>query len=726
MGLLEAVDTVILVLTPAYKRKVSERKGGVYDEFSKILIRYEECNSDSLNAIPGDSSASRIRPFQILPVLLSGSRSESVPSRIESLRCLDLTALVVGRKSGGEFQVSETDSKQFGEVVHKLTSQIIASSIMETQEFISKSKHYDDYFIDLKASWGHASRLADETLEKLFVKTNSYTLVERQQVFFVVGRKGSGKSTITQALRILQSDRFLEHLEINADHYNLEALYALFCSAQYRADAEIFFPSIKAFEMTWESVVMISALQYLITTSMCRPEHDKLKAYLASLTEANPRQNDGVLWGISDLFSYCFSRNMAFIDKCIDSARTDPELFWVDVEALYNLEGFLEFLFDKDVLISGRNLIRNFTGKFLVSLDGFDDAFDSFRLNTRRSGNRSTMADRANFEIDWIRSVLSFTLRAHLHTDNFLYSRLEFCIAAPLDRFLEAVRVNRDSYRTNGRWHSIQWSGIELSILLRKRLEHVIANGLASPKNLSPGERLAYVLQSRPLKSLPLDISFDYNGERVSMPVFMYVLRHTFWRPREILLYYSRLLALVDNLKKWNKPINAESLRRCIKNTTITVIQNQFINEFKTSLINVEAVINSFKKQSNILTYSQLANLLQSVEYVFASDSCFGGTIAEKLSYLYEIGFIGFSLNRMQQDRLGASHKHAFIFNEGPLLFGNGNIDEADLAVYDFLIHPIFCEFLQLNTSDTELTLLFDWEYLHHAEADLRIRQMSA
>ena len=135
------------------------------------------------------------------------------------------------------------------------------------------------------------------------------------------------------------------------------------------------------------------------------------------------------------------------------------------------------------------------------------------------------------------------------------------CIAAPLDRFLEAARINRDSYRAIGRWHSIQWSGIELSILLRKRLEHVLANGLVSPKHLSPEDRLAYVLRSRPFNKLPIDISFEYNDVNISMPLFVYVLRHTFWRPREILLYYSRLLALVDNLKKWNKTINAESLR---------------------------------------------------------------------------------------------------------------------------------------------------------------------
>jgi hypothetical protein len=725
MELLDSVDAVILILTPAYKRKVSDRKGGVYDEFSRLLVRYEESNLEIAPLESIISAENQIKRFQILPVLFSGSRDDSVPTRIRSLRCLDVTDLVVSRKPNGEFQISDADSKKFGDVVQKLTSQIITTTIMDTEEYISNSKYYDDCFIDLKART-HPGRSGDATFEKLFVKTNSYALIEKQQVFFVVGRKGSGKSTITKALPLLNTERYLSHLEINADHYNLEALFALFSSSQYRSDSDSFFPRIKAFEMTWEAVALISALQYLSAKSSVPEELTILNDFLSTLTGDSPRQPDGISWGVSDLFSYCFARNIAFTQQCIDTSRTEPDFFWVDVESLYNLEDFLIFVLSREVLSLGRCLIRSFTGKFLVSLDGFDDAFDSFRVNTMRSGDRRIMAERAHFEIDWLRSILSFTLRAHRYNDNYLYSRLEFCIAAPLDRFLEVARINRDSYRAIGRWHSIQWSGIELSILLRKRLEYVISNDYESPRNLSPEERLAHVLNSRPLRMFPKEISFQYNDTTISIPLFIYVLRHTFWRPREVLIYYSRLLALVDSLKKWNKDITTESLRRCIKRTTETIIKNQFLNEFKTSLLNIEEVIHSFKKQPNILDYDKLVSIVHPVDFIFATDTCFAATIVEKLRYLYDVGFIGFFLSKNQQQRLGSSHKHSFIFNEGPLIFSHDNIDEADICEFKYLIHPIFCEYLMLNTDDSDFTLVFDWEYLHHAEADLRDRQMFA
>lgn len=37
----------------------------------------------------------------------------------------------------------------------------------------------------------------------------------------------------------------------------------------------------------------------------------------------------------------------------------------------------------------------------------------------------------------------------------------------------------------------------------------------------------------------------------------------------------------------------------------------------------------------------------------------------------------------------------------------------------DFVIHPAFCEYLALDTSNQELVLTLDWDYLHDAEQTL-------
>jgi hypothetical protein len=140
--------------------------------------------------------------------------------------------------------------------------------------------------------------------------------------------------------------------------------------------------------------------------------------------------------------------------------------------------------------------------------------------------------------------------------------------------------------------------------------------------------------------------------------------------------------------------------------------------------LNIEEVISSFRYQPNILDYSALKRIVQSVDFVFVTDSFVSEHFVEKLNYLYTIGFLGFNLDPDQQERLGSSHKDAFVFNEGPLLFADEYIDDEDLAVYRFVIHPIFCDFLKLDTSESDFTLLFDWDYLHQAESNLRLRSM--
>ena len=727
MNLISNVDAIIPILTPAYNRRVQDKKGGVFAEFSRFITRFEKDQESSLALALQKISPSEDKSFHILPVLFSGTREQSVPSRILSLRCLDLRNNFARRQPNGEFDVSPSDCKKYGDAAQAIASIINTTSIMRSPEYITKTSYYVDLFVDLKATWNHPGTIPDNTLQKLFVKTNSYELVAKQQVFFIVGRKGSGKSTISQALPLLNPERNFCSLEINADHYNLEGLFYLF-TAKYKDDTERFFPRLRSFEMTWESVIFISSLQFLVKESD-RELHDimLISKFLDSLTNASISQLEGTSWAISDLFSYCFSRNLSFIEDCIDRARSEPDdTFLADISSLYNLENFLIFILGSDILKLCRVQLRAFQGTFLVSLDGFDDAFDSFRVESMRLEDKNLLHSRAAFEIDWLRSLLAFTLRAYRRRDNILYSRLEFCIAAPLDRFLEVARINRDSYRTIGRWHSIDWSGIELSILLRKRLEFALSNNLKSPKNIRPEDRLSYILRSENFRDLPENVSFQYNGNLYDMPLFLYVLRHTFWRPREVLIYYARLLALVDTRKRWGTLIDTASLRSCIKSTAEDIIKTQFVSEFKTSLCNIADILRAFRKRPNLLSFASLSEVLADIEFQFSADIFKDVMLVDKVRYLYQIGFLGFDLTPSQVEQLGASHQHAFIFNEGLLLFGDENLDEDDFADYSFLIHPIFCEFLKLDVSESSLTLLFTWDYLHCAESALRGRHMSS
>jgi hypothetical protein len=224
-------------------------------------------------------------------------------------------------------------------------------------------------------------------------------------------------------------------------------------------------------------------------------------------------------------FNYCFNAMIDFVNDCVNEARHQPEFFLTDIGARFNRNRYLHFVFNKNnTLRNFRWLLRGINKKFLITLDGFDTVFDSFRRESIRSNNEENIHQRALFEMDWLRSLLSIAMVLRSSDDDHFYRLLDFCLAVPKDRFMEIMRIERDSYRHSNRWCNLQWTGIELAILLRKRLE--VLSQYRARKNANPEDRLNEVLAHTQFSHIPRDLEFDYNSCSYHLPLFMYVLRH--------------------------------------------------------------------------------------------------------------------------------------------------------------------------------------------------------
>lgn len=715
--LISSVDAVILLLTPQFCRKVLERAGGVYDEFSLIWRRYQ----DQLD-MSRERDETLPRKFELIPILFSGNPDNSVPNEIKKLKYLDLTHLRVRRRPSGEFIVSRTDQINYLPKLRQVASQIIASTIIGSEEYHSLSDTYFyDYFGDLKASWNRSVEGRD-ILERQFVKTQCYYKIKNQQAYFAVGRKGSGKSTLIQTLPLIQHDRYFVVIDIIGDHFNLEYLYSLYSEPQFRSDTSAVVPRQKAFEFVWEASLIMASMDKLVA---CKPEinfllNNSLINLIEEFLNRVKGEREQQEWYAADYFNYCFFAMVRFVRHCIKEARDDPELFFSDIGVNFRLENFLNFVFGEKTITSFYLLQKSFEHNILITLDGFDTAFDAFRLTSIQTHDEVNIRRRTYFEIDWLRSLLSFIIKAKSNSSNYFYNSLDFCAVAPMDRFMEVVKVERDSYRYWNRWFTIQWSGIELAILLRKRLEGLTE--YKTDKLLNPQQRLEQILTHGQFRHIPIDVEFEFNGKNYKMPLFMYVLRHTFWRPREILIYYARILSLAENLRRWGSPVTSESLRASIKATTKFIIESEFIDELKSTILNIEDIIGSFLRRPNLLDYSSLREIVTKSVYKFATEDLTERDTVAKIRFLYDIGFLGLRLTPEQRSSLGHWHCDVFYFNEGPSIFSERFLDERDLTDFAFLIHPVFSEYLRLDTSSTELILQFDWDYLRKSEAALAIR----
>jgi len=711
MAMLDTVSAVIVILTPSYKRKVIECKGGVHVEFERIWTRYSGLKSEA----EGSSTVEKTSPFVMIPLLFDGSYADSTPPHISSVKHVDLRGLKVTRKASGPFQIPNHIQRAYQPAIQQIASLIDAAATVDSTSFRRLShSYYDRLFVNLRARFNDPTFTGHNYLDTILVKTHFYLRVESQLAYFAIGRKGSGKSTLAQVLPLIHADKYIDAIKIIANDFNLEALYGLYSDKQFRSDIDNAVRRDLAFEFTWEASLILATMEVILElladdrlNNIQEQLAESIKMFMAEV-KGSPQPDEAVEWSKAALFKYAFNATTRFVHHCIDSARTEDDAFLPDIEVRFQREPYLNFLFGVDTLRSFRNLIKTFNQRFLVTLDGFDSAFDRFRRDSIETYNEEQLNQRAHFEIDWLRSLLNLVVEAKTNAEDYFYSIVDFCIVAPEDRFMEVKRVERDSYRYWDRGCSLNWSGIELAILLRKRLE--VLAGYKTNGNLTAEERLEEVLRQKPSRNLPIDIEFEYNGRSYRMPLFMYVLRHTFWRPREVLRYYADLLALAESMRRGGHEVTTDAIRRCVKKATERVIQSEFLGEFSTTVVNIRDIVDAFKRCPMTLTYDEVRKILLPLDFKFASGVLSGTEPIEKIRFLYEIGFLGVKVDNAVMDTFGLNLEYAFGFNEGLTWFLRA--DERDMMQWQFVIHPIFSEYLRLDRNDQELVLHFTWDYL--------------
>jgi hypothetical protein len=165
--------------------------------------------------------------------------------------------------------------------------------------------------------------------------------------------------------------------------------------------------------------------------------------------------------------------------------------------------------------------------------------------------------------------------------------------------------------------------------------------------------------------------------------------------------------------------MTSDVVRRVVKDATYDIINNEFINEFQSSVSNIRSIVEAFQGLPQTLDHDDVLNVLSLIEFKDATGARQWLEQKEKLGFLYEIGFLGFEVDEKIRNRFGIQASQAFYFNEGYMLLNL--IASEMLAESRFVIHPLFVEYLNLDTSRQNLTLNFTWNYLKDMEAVLHV-----
>lgn len=203
---LNDVDSVIMILTPQYYNKIRSRTGGVYREYKKIIERLSQAEETrrKVSKKVALTAKQRIDEFVIIPILFAGTISESCPDELKEHLLGDFIQFRAHRDKNDKLYLPDKTLNKYEPFISQIVDRIHFSFVGSTQSFIAT---YEDLFNVLFFETKHeliAARLNERKQNEIYVKTRAYRQVRNQSAFILVGRKGSGKTTITRQIIIEQ------------------------------------------------------------------------------------------------------------------------------------------------------------------------------------------------------------------------------------------------------------------------------------------------------------------------------------------------------------------------------------------------------------------------------------------------------------------------------------------------------------------------------------------
>lgn len=230
--------------------------------------------------------------------------------------------------------------------------------------------------------------------------------------------------------------------------------------------------------------------------------------------------------------------------------------------------------------------------KILLALDGFDTHSEDFRLTTRRLAgvNDEEYQFRTDFEIRLFRElmvIVSNIKRKKITLEKqYFFSAVHFCVILPQDRFDQIALDDRDIEKRD--ICSLNWDAYDLMEMLVKRLEyHFKVDSNRRKFNL---ENRFYTIIQKELPGIPTEININVNGYPQRVPLFNYLLRHTFWRPRDIIKNFAIIMKLgkESDIETKNPELIQSIIKKALSQGVSRIIEGEFINEYKNVYVNIK------------------------------------------------------------------------------------------------------------------------------------------
>ena len=517
-------DSIVLFFTPSYKDKVTTQdiSKGAYREYKIITERLRR----------GDDN--------IIPILLSGTAEKSVTEEFVNIIYDDLSNERLRYVSKGNKIIYSSE-------LERTLKRISKQAIIKTEMYAWLREHsFESLEDEYKALFLDTSSNASNPLPKsCMIKTDVYDAVISQNAYFIIGRKGSGKTTLLDAIKHYDSKLYYDHYKmtnsVKAESINLELFYR---ELILRNKQDLHAINIaKLCKTFWEVFLFLQCVFNIgIELEHFRIDErdDRKKIFeqvvnkLKSKLGSKKRHLDD---GISNdsLFTCATELLINYLSNDVFKKANSDTL----ITSVYNnltSVAILETLFGKKLFLAFRSSIKRCKRKILIAIDGFDPHSEDFRRKTSslRNQNLEEYNLRKEFEVLFYRELMIAIsdIKSNHCSDSYkdIFSIVHFCIIIPQDRYDEIKLVDRDIAKKN--YTCLSWDAYDLLSMLIKRLEYYF--DIPTHDNSDLLQQFNHILKTY-LPQIPTEVKIAIDGYSYSMPLFNYILRLSFWRPRDII-----------------------------------------------------------------------------------------------------------------------------------------------------------------------------------------------
>lgn len=701
-------DGILIFFTPEYKNKIESRKDhGAYREYTFIKER-AECGDDS-----------------IIPILLSGNVDSAVPEEFKSRIYWDLSRIKDQiSQLHGKIAIKEELKKKLDDIAKKAIKEAKATEYCKEFDFSSIEEEYQRLFLDTAAG-----PLPSECV----IRTSAHDRVTDQSIYFIIGRKGSGKTTLLNSLQKDNIHPFLDRykhlISIDTNTFETDFIYTNLIQ-QIQKDLPVLGLE-KVLDVFWSMVFFLQGILIIGVEleNFVIDEKDKRYSTFKQVTKILK-----TLLGFPQKRGFSENLPKGAICHCavellsdhikhniLNNASSETPL-----TAAYNsIDAFniLSGVFGKSLLEKYCRCVKQCTKKFFLALDGFDPHSEDFRKTTNLliETNHEEYEFRKNFEIRLFRELLVTVSKIKNKEISLIeqdyYSSVHFCIIIPQDRFDEIALDDRDVAKRH--FCNLCWDAHDLLEMLVKRLEYFYERGKTSYSETL--EQHFYRIIKTYMPSIPTEIQIIIDDYPYSMPLFNYLLRLTFWRPRDIIMNFAIIMKLSKE-KGYSQEIITNIIKKYLVTGARKIIENEFIAEYKHVYFNLREVLLKFREFDLILDYQFFIQQLSKIEVASASSESLSST-DEKLKLLYKLGVVGLYFKKDQIEKYESGHHISYCFNEGLTPLDVFLSNEERNPQVKIIFNPIFCKYLSLNINTKELICNYSWDYIetnHALKDDIR------